>query len=85
MVKVKKTKENGIETFEAEISGENIKWDSGLTYNKHLMIEELLSVQQLVSDKPDEMLFVIVHQSMELWIKLCLHELKIAESKKNTK
>jgi len=78
MVKVKKTKENGIETFEAEISGENIKWDSGLTYNKHLMIEELLSVQQLVSDKPDEMLFVIVHQSMELWIKLCLHELKIA-------
>ena len=39
MVKVKKTKENGIETFEAEISGENIKWDSGLTYNKHLMIE----------------------------------------------
>ena len=27
MVKVKKTKENGIETFEAEISGENIKWD----------------------------------------------------------
>ncbi len=76
--KVKSYIENGVETFEAEINGENIQWDSGLTYSKHLQTHQLLSAQVPVSDKPDEMLFIIIHQTMELWIKLCLHEAKIA-------
>lgn len=77
MVDIKKSKKDGIEVFEAEINGEKIIWDSGLTYNSHLQIEKLLSSQKLISDKPNEMMFVIVHQSMELWLKLCLHELNI--------
>ena len=77
MVDIKKSTEGGIEVFEAEINGEKIIWDSGLTYNSHLQIEKLLSSQKLISDKPNEMMFVIVHQSMELWLKLCLHELNI--------
>jgi len=77
MVDIKSSIEDGVETFEAEINGEKIRWDSGLTYNSHLKIERLLSSQAPVSDKPDEIMFIIVHQSMELWLKLCLHELSI--------
>ena len=77
MVDIKKSTKDGIEVFEAKINGEKIIWDSGLTYNSHLQIEKLLSSQKLISDKPNEMMFVIVHQSMELWLKLCLHELNI--------
>ena len=68
---------DGIETFEAEINGEKIEWDDELTYNSHLQTERLLSAQIGVSGKPDETLFIIIHQTMELWIKLCLHELGI--------
>jgi tryptophan 2,3-dioxygenase len=69
---------DGVETFEAVINGERVQWDSGLTYAKHIQTKELLSTQIPVSDKPDELLFIIMHQTMELWLKLCLHEAKVA-------
>ena len=69
--------EDGVETFEAQIDGETIQWDKGLSYAKHLQTERLLSAQVPVSDKPDEMLFIIMHQTMELWIKLLLHEMRL--------
>lgn len=69
--------EDGVETFEAKIDGEIIQWDKGLSYAKHLQMERLLSSQIPVSDKPDEMLFIIMHQTMELWLKLVLHEAKL--------
>ena len=69
--------EDGVETFEAQIDGETIQWDKGLSYAKHLQTERLLSAQIPVSDKPDEMLFIIMHQTMELWIKLLLHEMQL--------
>ncbi|MBL0916634.1 MAG: tryptophan 2,3-dioxygenase, partial [Sphingopyxis sp.] len=50
----------------------------GLPYARHLQTEKLLSAQVPVTDKPDEMLFVIMHQTMELWLKLVLHEARIA-------
>lgn len=77
-MKIKKYTENGLESFEAEINGEHIQWDSGLTYSRHLQIPQLLAAQVPVSDKHDEMLFIIMHQSMELWLKLCLHEAALA-------
>ena len=69
--------EDGVETFEAQINGETIQWDKGLSYAKHLQTERLLSAQILVSNKPDEMLFIIMHQTMELWLKLLLHEARL--------
>ena len=47
-----------------------------LTYNNYLKIDELLDLQELRS-KPkehDEMLFIIIHQTYELWFKQVLHE-----------
>ena len=71
---IRKFVDDGVETFETKVEGETIQWDRGLTYARHLQIEQLLSAQVPVSDKPDEMLFIIMHQTMELWLKLILHE-----------
>ena len=48
-----------------------------VTYTTYLKIEELLSLQQPLSDGPehDETLFIIIHQVYELWFKELLHEL----------
>src|SRR6202044_1478732 len=35
----------------------------------------LLSCQQPLTAEHDEMLFIVIHQASELWIKLCLHEI----------
>jgi len=47
-----------------------------LTYNSYLKIDELLELQELKSDPPehDETLFIIIHQTYELWFKQILHE-----------
>ena len=52
--------------------------DRELTYSSHLQTDRLLSSQSPLSDKPDEMLFIIMHQTMELWIKLMIHETRLA-------
>lgn len=46
----------------------------GLTYASYLRVEQLLSLQQ-DPRAHDELLFVVLHQSHELWFKLALHEL----------
>ncbi|MEX0690761.1 MAG: tryptophan 2,3-dioxygenase family protein [Gemmatimonadales bacterium] len=47
-----------------------------VTYWSYLKIEELLALQEPVSDGPehDEMLFIVIHQVYELWFKELLHE-----------
>ncbi len=48
-----------------------------LTYSSYLKIDELLALQQPVSDGPehDETLFIVIHQVYELWFKQVIHEL----------
>src|SRR3954454_7097488 len=50
----------------------------GMTYADYLKLDTLLSAQQPLSGHHDEMLFVIIHQTKELWMKELLHELKFA-------
>jgi len=49
-----------------------------LTYSRYLRLEELLALQQPLSDGPehDELLFITIHQVYELWFKQVLHELR---------
>jgi tryptophan 2,3-dioxygenase len=51
-----------------------------MTYAGYLQLETLLSAQKPLSNPPhhDEMLFIIQHQTSELWFKLILHELRAA-------
>jgi tryptophan 2,3-dioxygenase len=53
---------------------------AGMTYADYLKLDTLLSAQQPLSELHDEMLFVIIHQTKELWMKQMLHELKLAIS-----
>lgn len=46
-----------------------------ITYRSYLRLPELLDLQSQRSDAHDELLFITIHQSSELWMKLCLHEL----------
>jgi tryptophan 2,3-dioxygenase len=51
-----------------------------MSYGSYLALDELLALQRPVSEPEhhDEMLFIIQHQTSELWIKLLLHELRSA-------
>lgn len=49
-----------------------------MTYAKYLHLEEVLGAQQPLSSEHDEMLFIIIHQASELWLKLAGHELDSA-------
>src|SRR5262249_35164183 len=46
---------------------------SPLTYNNYLQVRELRELQHCRSDHHDEPLFIIIHQTYELWFKLVLH------------
>ena len=56
-------------------------YDSALTYNSYLAIDELLKLQKPLSTGPehDEMLFIVIHQTYELWFKQLIHEFKQAQ------
>ena len=53
---------------------------SDMTYAGYLSLDRLLSSQDPLSDQHDEMLFVIIHQTKELWLKQILHEVALAQS-----
>ncbi len=48
-----------------------------LSYNKYLKVPELIELQETLSDPAshDELLFIIIHQTYELWFKQILHEI----------
>jgi tryptophan 2,3-dioxygenase len=49
-----------------------------MTYADYLALDELLSAQRPLSDLHDEMLFIVIHQTKELWLKQMLRELDLA-------
>ncbi|MCH8616801.1 tryptophan 2,3-dioxygenase [Sphingomonas sp. SM33] len=51
---------------------------AGMTYADYLKLDQLLSAQQPLSPLHDEMLFIVIHQTKELWMKQLLHELALA-------
>ncbi|WP_214721830.1 tryptophan 2,3-dioxygenase [Exiguobacterium sp. s192] len=49
-----------------------------MSYGDYLQLDSLLMSQQRLSDHHDEMLFIVIHQTSELWMKLILHEMTAA-------
>jgi tryptophan 2,3-dioxygenase len=49
-----------------------------MSYGKYLHLPELLNAQHRLSDQHDEMLFIVIHQASELWLKLAGHEVEAA-------
>lgn len=63
-----------------DLTDEEVHWDLGSSqsYGEYLHLDQILSAQHPLSYQHDEMLFIIIHQATELWMKLCLHELTAA-------
>jgi tryptophan 2,3-dioxygenase len=49
-----------------------------ISYRSYLQLPTLLSCQQPLSEAHDELLFISIHQASEIWLKLCLFELRTA-------
>ena len=49
-----------------------------MSYGDYLGLDQLLSAQHPLSGRHDELLFIIIHQVQELWMKLMNHELELA-------
>jgi tryptophan 2,3-dioxygenase len=49
-----------------------------MSYGDYLGLDSLLSAQNPLSGQHDEMLFIVIHQVQELWMKLMGHELALA-------
>ena len=49
-----------------------------MSYGDYLHLDQVLNAQHALSDQHDEMLFIIIHQASELWLKLAGHEVEAA-------
>jgi tryptophan 2,3-dioxygenase len=49
-----------------------------LSYGEYLKLDAILSAQDPLSSEHDELLFIVIHQASELWMRLSLHELRAA-------
>ena len=54
-------------------------FQNDMSYGDYLQLGTLLAAQTRLSDHHDEMLFIIIHQTSELWMKLILHEMDAAK------
>jgi tryptophan 2,3-dioxygenase len=58
--------------------GAQLDFSNAMTYGDYLHLDQILNAQKPLSPDHNEMLFIIQHQTSELWMKLMLHELRAA-------
>ena len=65
-------------TYDPAKDGAQMDFRQRMSYGDYLQIDKILSAQHPLSSAHDEMLFIIQHQTSELWMKLALYELNAA-------
>jgi len=55
-----------------------MSFEGRMSYSDYLHLERVLDAQEPLSDAHDELLFIIQHQTSELWMKLAIHEIRSA-------
>ncbi len=55
-----------------------LDFSKSMSYGDYLHLDQVLNAQHPLSPAHDEMLFIVQHQTSELWMKLMLHELRAA-------
>ena len=68
------------QSYDPASEGAQMSFDGRMSYNDYLSLDPILSAQHPKSDAHDELLFIIQHQTSELWMKLALHELGAARA-----
>ena len=66
--------------FDPAEDGAEMAFDGRMSYGDYLHLDAVLGAQHPLSDAHDEMLFIIQHQTSELWMKLAIHEVIAARS-----
>jgi len=64
--------------YDPTTEGATVHFDNKMSYTDYLGLDKILTAQQPLSQAHDEMLFIIQHQTSELWMRLALHELYAA-------
>ena len=59
-------------------NGAHTSFETEMSYGDYLHLNRILDAQHCLSDAHDEMLFIIQHQTSELWMRLALHEIDAA-------
>ncbi|MFD1735058.1 tryptophan 2,3-dioxygenase [Bacillus salitolerans] len=59
--------------------GLHSNFEKDMSYGDYLQLDKILSSQSRLSNHHDEMMFIIIHQASELWMKLILHEMTAAK------
>jgi tryptophan 2,3-dioxygenase len=59
--------------YDAAGDGAQMSFDGRMSYGDYLQIDRILDAQHLLTGAHDEMLFIIQHQTSELWMRLALH------------
>ena len=66
--------------FDPVNDGAEMSFDGRMSYGDYLQLDSILGAQNPLSDSHDEMLFIIQHQTSELWMRLAIHELTAART-----
>lgn len=66
--------------FESASKGAKMDFSKDMSYGDYLGLDPILTAQRPLSDAHDEMLFIIQHQTSELWMRLAIHELEAART-----
>lgn len=69
-----------IKPYDPADDGAQMTFDGRMSYGDYLHLDQILSAQTLQSEAHDELLFVIQHQTSELWMRLAIHELTAART-----
>ena len=64
--------------YDPAVEGAETDFARKMSYSDYLQLDALLGAQHPISDAHDEMLFIIQHQTSELWMRLAIHELRAA-------
>lgn len=63
--------------YDPQTEGAQMSFHDDMSYGDYLHLAPILSAQHPQSEAHDELLFIIQHQTSELWMKLALHELTV--------
>jgi tryptophan 2,3-dioxygenase len=66
--------------FDPADDGAETQFASRMAYGDYLALDRILDAQHPLSQEHDELLFIIQHQTSELWLKLALHEMTAASA-----
>jgi tryptophan 2,3-dioxygenase len=66
--------------YDPASEGAEMSFDGRMSYGDYLHLDQILGAQERLSDAHDELLFIIQHQTSELWMRLAIHEIGAARA-----